>query len=251
MVSQVLIWGNRLKYSQNKKTEGQTMSAWHLVSRKTELLLVTYYLWKYMVFSLYLYVRFYSYMKEHLSSKLKLKPQDMCLWVYMAIRIWSSSCTEVGQYPHSYFILSAKKRQSLQYRQESNLHLLILVHIDCTARLFPFQLLGMHKLMAGISSSPRQALSPRWSLTVAQTSQSCQTLAVMKRGDFIPLFPAPCLFISHNVVKSEVEGCCCSFACVMAMHQKHTEKNQECMWTDSASQVHSMDLFCTWCYRRK
>lgn len=191
-----------------------------------------------MVFSLYLYVRFYSYMKEHLSSKLKLKPQDMWLWIYTAIRIWSSSCTEVGQYPHSYFILSAKKRQSLQDRQGSNLHPFILVHIDCTARLFPFQLLGMQKLVAGISSIPRQAPSPRWSLAAAQISQSCQTLAVMKRGDFILLFPAPWLFISHNVAKSEVEGCCHSFACVTAVHQKHTKKKQECIWRDSASQVH-------------
>lgn len=106
----MLMWENWLKHSQNKKTKGQTMSVWYLVSCKTELLLVSYYLCKYMVFSPYLHVRLYSYMKKHLSSKLRLEPQDTCLWIYMVIRIWSSSFTGVGQYLHSHFMLSAKNK---------------------------------------------------------------------------------------------------------------------------------------------
>lgn len=96
----------------------------------------------------------------------------------------------------------------------------------------------MQKLKPGISSIPRQAPSPRRSLAAAQISQSYQRPAVMKRGVFSPPFPSPWLFISHNVINSEVEGCRCSLACATDMHQNPAKNNQKRTWSDSASHVH-------------
>lgn len=184
----MLMWENWLKHSLNKKMKGQTTSVWYLVSCKTELLLVSYYLCKYMVFSPYLHARFYSYMKELLSSKPRLEPEDTCLWIHMAIRMRLSSFTAVVPYLHSHFMLPTKNKvYNTDWNQTctSWSWSTLTIHL---ARLFLFQLLGMQKLKPGISSIPRQAPSPRRSLAAARISQSYQRPAVMKRGVFSPPF---------------------------------------------------------------